>query len=316
MNDFNVTQFIKDIIKFSPRQGENEKKVAKFIVFLLKIHKIKYKLQEFSTKIPIIKKETLVADGKTIKCKGCSFIGGKIENKDNIVSSLISSQPLIDHTNINFNPSCKGISLSNFYFAPSLAVKASDLTKIIKAKNIFGMVKVLPYKYRSSNILVGNLESPKNILFAHYDSIEVGAIDNASGVGALMYLILKYPYVINDSLIVFSGNEELSYDYPVYWGHGFREFEIKNNNLLKKAKKIFIVDCVGNGKTLISQDKELTTKGFPLMSLKKLENKIFFAHGDIDDLMRVYHSSLDEISGIKEKNIIEAVKIILNKLES
>lgn len=316
MDNFNVINFINDVASFSPRQGQNEAKTARFIIRSLDELDVRYGEQKFTTEIPLIKTEILIADGKEIECKGCSFVSGKITNKSNIVSSLISSQPLIDCPNINFNPSCKGISLSNFYFAPSLAVKGSDLNKIIDAKTLLGTVEVMPYKHQSSNILVGNIKKPKNILFAHYDSIEKGVIDNASGVGVLMYLISNHRQVLENSLLVFSGNEELSYDHPVYWGHGFRVFEEEYKSLLNTAKKIFIVDCVGNSKTIINKDKELIEKGFPLKDLDKLKDKIFFAHGDIDNLMEVYHSDLDTIERVEEKNILDAAKLLISNLES
>lgn len=315
MNNFEIVRFLRDMVRFSSRQGENEKKAADFIVFLLKRNRVKYYLQKFITKIPIIKQEILKVDGKKIKCKGCSFISGKINKKDKIISSLVSSQVFINQPNANFNPDCKDISLSNFYFAPALAVKLSDLDRIKKSKTIEGIVEVESYSYKSRNILVGNIKSPKNILFAHYDSIKSGAIDNASGVSVLMSLILKYQYVIKNSLIVFIGNEELSYDYPIYWGHGYREFENSYYNLLKKSKKIFVIDCVGNGKTVISKDKELMVKGFPVKNLKKIEKKVFLIHGDMEKLMQVYHSDLDTIKNIKEKYIFEAIKMILSNLE-
>lgn len=315
MDNFNLSGFINDLAKLSPRQGKNEIKTAKFITKTLEKYGIEYRIQEFATRIPVIKKEYLTADGKKIECKGCSFVSGKIESKDNIVSSLISSQPLINHANINFNPKCKGISLSNFYFAPSLAIKTVDLKKITGSKKLKGEIKVTPFKYTSCNILVGNTTSPKYILFAHYDSIETGVIDNASGVGTLMYMILKYPQILDNSLMVFSGNEELSYDYPIYWGHGFREFENSHKNLLENAEKIFIVDCVGNSKMVLNQDEELVTKGFPLKNLDKLKNKIFFAHGDIDNLMEVYHSNLDTIKTIKEKYLLETAKTITDNMK-
>ncbi len=315
MNNFKIINFLQDIIRLSPRQGENEKKTADFLILLLKKNYIKYYLQKFITKIPIIKQEILKVDGDRIRCKGCSFISGKIYKKDEIISSLISSQVFINKPNINFNPKCKNISLSNFYFAPALAVKFSDLDRIKNSKTLEGIVKVEPYSYKSRNILVGNIKSPKNILFAHYDSVESGAIDNASGVSVLMFLILKYQHAIKNSLIVFIGNEELSYDYPIYWGHGYREFENNYYNLLKKAKKIFIIDCVGNGKTIISKNKELMIKGFPIENLKKIEKKVFLIHGDVKKLMQVYHSGLDAIKNIKEKYISDAIKMILSNLE-
>ncbi len=314
MRKFNISSFVSKLVSLSPRQGKNENKTADFIISVLENYQINYYTQKFEARIPKIK-AILWANNEKIKCEGCSFLSGKIEDKDYIVSSLIGSQLLINQPNINFNPKCKAISLSNFYFAPSIAINCLSLEKIIKAKSVKGKVIVSPYVYTSSNILVGSIRFPKNILFAHYDSIKKGAIDNASGVSVLMKLIIENPNILKDSLIVFSGSEELSYDYPIYWGYGYREFEKKYNNLLKKSKKIFVVDCVGNSKTVIDKDKKLLLEGFPIKNLKELKGKILFIHGDIEKLMQVYHSDLDTVSGVREEYILKAIEMVLSNLE-
>ena len=258
------------------------------------------------------KKAVLTVDGKSISCKGTSFISGKIESKANLISSLTSSQSFLYSTNINFNPECKVISLANFYFAPSLAVSAQDLPKIIAAGKIRGEVKVEPLKHQSMNILVGNKVNPKSILFAHYDSIESGATDNASGVGTLMKMILSCPESLNNSLYVFSGNEELSYSEPIYWGYGFRVFERKFNKLFSKCKKVFVVDCVGNDKTKISHDKHLLNLAFPVKNPKNIQHKSCVVYGSMSRLMKVYHSDADTIGQLEEKYLNESVKKILS----
>lgn len=312
---FNTIQFISQLLKFSPRQGKNERKTASFIISILKKYQINYSLQKFNAKIPLIQKAVLSVDGKKVKCKGCSFVSGKITNKDALVSSLIPSRFLLTYPNINFNPKCQSVSLDNFYFAPALAINKKDLPKILKAKKIKGEVKVKPYKYKSSNILVGNIKSPQMIIFAHYDSIEKGAIDNASGAAILMETIFSYPKALRKTLYVFIGNEELSYIQPTYWGYGFRVFEKKYKKLLDKAERILIIECVGNNKAIITQDKFLMNIIFPLKNLKKWENKIFILHGDIDKLMEVYHSNLDDLKQLKKKYLDDAAKLLKNQLK-
>ncbi len=307
---FNMLDFISKLVYFSSRQGIDEIKTAKLIISVLKNNKISYYMQEFETKYPKIK-ANLKVDGKKIECEGCSFVSGKIKNKNRTANSSARLKFFVTHPGINFNPKCKVISLDNFYFTPALAVNPTNIKKVISAKIINGEIKTKPCKYTSSNILVGNLKSPKNILFAHYDSIKRGATDNASSVSVLIKLIIENPYILKNSLVVFSGNEELSYDYPIYWGHGYREFERKYNNLLKKSKKIFVVECIGNGKTIISKDKKLLLEGFPIKNLKKIERKILLIHGDINKLMSVYHSDLDNVNEIKKKYLLEASNIIL-----
>lgn len=314
--NFDKISFIKSLLGFSPRQGKNEVKAAEFIVSFLDKFGVNYSVQKFDTKVPLIKKAELTADGKKIECKGCSFTGGKIENKDYLISNLIPSSCFLEYPNINFNPRCKTVSLDNFYFAPSVTIKTSDLSKVAKAKKVKGEVKVEAFVYESANILVGSVENPKNILFAHYDSVEKGATDNASGVAVLMDLIVSYPETMEDNLCIFSGNEELSYDKPTYWGHGFRAFEKEYDSVMAGVRNIMAVDCVGNGKTNVSCDPHLIKLAFPINNIDKWSDKISVVFGDFDKLMAVYHSDNDDISELKMVYLDEAVKLLALKLKS
>jgi hypothetical protein len=309
---FNYLSFIRDLISFSPRQLEREQKTADFIIAFLKSYSFDYYLDYFWAKVPKIEKEVLKADTSEIACKGSSFVSGKIRSKDYLISSLIFSPTLLDQSNINFNPQCLAISLASFYFAPAIAISKKDLNLILKAKKVEGEVKVKPLRYKARNILVGNFKNPKVIFFAHYDSIGKGAIDNASGVATLMGVILSRPEILKDNLFVFAANEELSYDRPIYWGHGFRIFEKNFFNIMKRAKEILVVDCVGNGPTKISQDQNLIRLAFPIKNKERLQNKIKIISGDIHKLMTLYHSDLDDINKIDIKYLAEASKIISN----
>jgi hypothetical protein len=314
MGAFDFLSFIKSFLVFSPRQLEREKRAANFIVSLLQKYKINYSFHHFWTQVPLIKKAILKADGKKIACKGCAFLSGKIKNKNYLISSLIPSRFFIDKPNINFNPQCKSISLSNFYFAPAVAINRDDLKSIFSAKKVEGEVKVKPIRYKATNILVGNLRNPRIICFAHYDSIEKGAVDNASGVALLLGAILSKPSTFKDNLFVFCANEELSYDKPTYWGHGFREFERKFFKILKLAKEILVVDCVGQSETKVYRDENSIYLAFPIKNKDKFKNKIKIIAGDIDKLMTIYHSELDNISQIKEKYLKEAFEKISSYL--
>lgn len=304
-NAFDHLSFIENILSFSPRQGINEQKTATFLKDFLTKNDISFDVQEFLVDLPKEIEATLLADGKSIQCEPTSFVSGKIIGKHNLVSNLISTQPLIDLPNINFNPECESISKSNHYFAPSVAINKKDVAQVLAAKTVEGSVTVEPKQYQSANILVGNTENPNNILIAHYDSIKTGAIDNASGVAVLMALALD-KNLFDDSLFVFSGNEELSYDKPVYWGHGFRVFEAEYKKQLEQASKIFVIDCVGNGPTTIDQDPRIMKLAFPLTNIDRFASKVFLVSGDIDDLMTVYHSDEDTIEKLSEHYLREA----------
>lgn len=313
-NYFNMSKFILRFTEFFSRQGENEKRAANFIISILNKNKIAFSIQKFSAKIPISIKSELLANGKKIKCKSCSFVSGKINDKEHLISSLTPSVCFLELPNINFNPKCLDISLSNHYFAPAVAISKNDLPQIIKANKITGRVLIKPYEYQSQNILVGNQKNPKIIIFAHYDSIGKGATDNASGVAVLMKSVIDHPETFSKTLFVFSGNEELSYDKPTYWGHGYREFEKKYKNILSKSKKIIIIDGVGNGKTNIYRDKNMINLTFPIKNVKKWENKIMVFLGDFEKIMSVYHSDSDNIEQLKHKYLLEAKKILINQL--
>ena len=314
---FDYLSFIKNLISFSYRQLEGERKAADFIISFLNNQNIEYHLDYFWTKVPKIEKAILKVDKKEITCKGCSFVSGKIRDKDYLISSLIPSCFFLDKSNINFNPKCSSISLSNFYFAPALAVSRKDLDLILKSKEIEGEVKVRPVKYKARNILIGNFKKPRVISFAHYDSIEKGTIDNASGVTVMMGTILSQPDIIKDNLFVFSANEELSYDRPTYWGYGFRAFEKKFFKIMKLAKKLIIIDCVGNSSPKIYRDENLIYLAFPIKNREKWKYKIEILSGkDIQKLMTVYHSDLDGLSEIKQKYLTQTIKKFLSEINT
>lgn len=312
--NFDPILFINELIQFSPRQLKGETKAALFIISLLKKNKIPYFLQKFDVKIPIVKKAILRTDKKEIECDGCCFIGGEISNKEYIISSLLPSKICQNNANLNFNPKCSTISNSNYYFAPAISITHKGLFEILKARNIKGKVDVVPTNHKAINILVGNKKNPKFICFAHYDSIKKGAIDNASGVALLMNIILSKHDELKNTLYVFSASEELSYDKPVYWGYGFRVFEKEYYQLFKKAKKIIVIDSIGNGQTVILNDLEMVKLGFPIKNIKKLAKKIILITGDFEQLMTVYHSDIDDGRGIKKEYLSEAYKLTLSEM--
>ena len=226
MNKFNLIEFVKKLTNIGERQLDGESKAFDLISNTLHEYEVDFCIQKYSTYIPKSIEAKLVVDKKNVKAIPTCFNSGKV-SVGNIISSLTSSQDFIDTSNINFSPSCKVISRNNHYFAPAIAVNKKDVASILGAKNIEAEVKVKKTKHQSHNLLVGNLISPKNILFCHYDSIGSGAVDNASGTAMLLKLVIDYSMTLKDNLYVIAGNEELSYDYPVYWGHGYRVFESK-----------------------------------------------------------------------------------------
>ena len=300
MSTFNYKEIIQDLINFSPRQLDGETKTAMYLRTWLERNSIPFLRQIFETEIPVTQRVQLLADGLEIPCENSSFVGGTVNNADNLISSLISTQPFIYQENINFNPKSTALSLSNFYFAPSVAVAKKDIPVLLAATSVTAESIVVRTPHISENILVGNCSNPRNLIVAHYDSIKCGATDNASGVAVALALIKTVPKTLEDTLYILSGNEELSYDETIYWGHGFRVFEEEYPQILEGAEKIFVVDCVGNGPTTIEKDERIAKLAFPITRLNECAEKIYSVSGDIDKLMYVYHSNDDTLDQLRE----------------
>jgi hypothetical protein len=316
MEKFNKINFIKALTSLGQRQGDVEIRAAEIITDSLEEYGIDHSVDKFITTIPVTRRSSLSVDGKEVPCKGSSFISGSLKGKDNLISSLLTpSQFDFSTPNINFNPYSDKISLSSHYFAPSVAVDKQGLKEVVKGGNVYAEVEVEQYTYESRNILVGNTLNPENILFAHYDSIEQGATDNASSVAVLMALAISFPEILLHSLIVFSGNEELSYDQPIYWGHGYRVFEKMHRSKMEGAKRIFVLDCVGNGKTVHDQDKDFVYLSFPITNLDRWSGKISAMRGDFYKMLKVYHSEADDLMELDDDYLEESLSILVNTLK-
>lgn len=289
---------IRKLCELGERQLAQEIKASKILMAELEKFKVKYKVQYFQTKIPLIKSATLTADRRKVQALGCCLVSGVIKNKFKLATPLL--KPLKkDVVNINYNPKCEAISRNTFYFVPSLAINKRDVSRVKKARYVEGEIKVQAQKHRSLNILVGNLKNPKYILFAHYDSIGPGAFDDASGIAVLIRLIIDYPKLEKECLFILAGNEELSYDTPNYWGRGYRAFEKKYYDLLKGAKRLIVVDGVGAGAVQVSKDLASAEDCFPVRNLKKLRSKLVMLHNNREFLYKIYHSDLDIPANIK-----------------
>jgi|SRR3989344_1481361 len=314
MRIFNQKQFIKKLIACSPRQLEGETRAGKLICAALKKNNIPFTLEYFTVPVPKILKAKLAADGKNIDCKACSFVGGKIRGKEKIISSMFHyDSDETESPNININPYSEEISCVTHYFSPALAIAPKNIAQIIRAKKVLGEVKIKKTFHQSFNILVGNTKNPKTIFFNHYDSVNMGAYDNASGVSATMDAIVSHPNIIKNNLFIFAGAEEISYDKPIYWAYGYRAFEKKHLNILKKAKKIIVVDCVGAGLSSLSNDSAFIYQAFPIKNIRTLGKKIFGLHSSFEKLLPVYHSDLDDGAMLTEHFLKQASRIIINQ---
>lgn len=291
---------IKQLELFGERQGAVLLEVENYICEYLNLRGITYLEERFTAETPSCR-ASLFVDGVEIECRGSSFSSGKIDSKAHILSSTIPSRFNFETPNINFNPFCEDISAANFYKAPAIAISKQMVPFILEAKTIKGQVSVTKIRTDVAHILVGNRVNPKKIIFAHYDSISTGAMDNASGVAVCLDLIREYPDLLADCLFVFDPSEELSYDAPCYWGHGFRVFEQRHEKLLKAAELLVPVDCVGNAFAVVDRSPQILKLAFPIKGFEKYLKKMATIYADIEGLMRVYHSSLDSSARLDQE---------------
>ena len=271
----NMLQIIKDLHNFSPRQGDREIEAAKYIEKEIKTYTSKIFTQKFVTRIPQVTSANLILDGQDIPCLGCSFESGQIITKDQVVSNLHSDY----------------ISTPNYYQTPTVSTSRQNIPLLKKAKTIEGRVIVEKFSYVSRNFLVGNLTNPTNVVFTHYDSLGGGSIDNAGSLAVLTQLIFQEASLLENNLFVFAGNEELSYDWPIYWGFGYRQFENGFDHLLRKADQILVIDGVGLTKPEIISDN--LDDFLPLKNLSEYISKVKAVSSNQAEILKCYHCKQD-----------------------
>ena len=164
--------------------------------------------------------------------------------------------------------------------------------------------------------MVGNTTNPKNIVFAHYDSINTGAIDNGSGVAVSLYVAINQPELLQETLFVFDPHEELSFTKPTYWGEGFRVFQRKFPELFANAEKLVPIDCVGYGKTMVDKNPNTHYLAFPITDIETFNSKITTLHAGFESLMSVYHSAADLPKLLSEEYLQESARALVKVLKS
>lgn len=307
-----MINIVKKLITTSPRYAENESKAADLISEILEKSKIAFVQQPFESYAPVTVKAELFADNEQIPCIGSSLNSGEIKNGDNLISSF-GYEPKNLLFNINFSPITDEISVVDFYQEPSVSISRKSVVKIVMANTVKGSVKVKKQRFRTKNILVGNTINPTNIIFAHFDSIiGDGAVDNAGSVAVLLDLITKYPDYLSNSLFIFSGNEEMSYDQYKKSGYGFRVFETEYQSLLDQAKQILVLDGIGVSNSSFVQfglDWVLRLK-----SLDKLRSKVFWLQNDQSEILKYFHTKADKASILSENFLKDASDKLQKKL--
>lgn len=287
---------VEKICSFSPRQGKGEIRTAEFIEDYFHNQNVSFQTQLFETIVPLITRCELFIDGEQIPCLGACFEPGKITSKKQI----------------DYNPDTDYIETTSYSPQASVRISRTHKDKLSNAKNISGEVKLDKYFFVSRNLLVGNSENPQNILFAHYDGLGGGAIDNAGSVAVLIDIILKEKGLLENNLFVFCGNEELSYDKEVFWGRGYRQFEKKYSSIMKNANQLIVVDGIGlTEPQFISEDID---EFFPVSDLEIFEKKIVVLSSIQSEVLKCYHCAEDTPNKLNNAYLILANKKIKSYL--
>lgn len=313
----NILDYINKLTAISPRFAQGEVQTAEFIKKHLDGIKIEYTDHTFPTSVPYAKEIFLEVDGERLDCRNVGMESGEFTNKDNLISSVYwSDTDFYLPPNINFNPRCKDtVSMALYYKHAAIAVRRSDINKILNGNKIYGKTVVEPYEFTGHNFLIGNLNNPKNVIFTHYDCWENGAIDNASGTAVTLHTAMNHPELHADNLFVIAGNEEISYDEPIYWGRGYRAFQEDYKNTLDQATNILVVDCVGYSENEWATDPEHVVLGIPFKDFDNYTGKTRMLCGDFDMLMDVYHSDDDTVSLLSEDKLNDAQKQLITFLQ-
>lgn len=307
----NFKPLLSQLTKIGPRFAEKEIEAAKIIEKFLDSHSISYFTQPFTSEVPRIKKAELSVDGEKIECLGSSVVSGKIPNNEYLISHFGYSGET--PYNIAYSPVTDSISVVDHYKVPSISISRKDVVKIVMAKQVSGHIEVEKKKIDTENILVGNVDNPKFVVFAHFDSIiGQGAVDNAGSVAVMMGSIVDNKELLKNTLFNFSGTEEMAYDDYKLSGYGFRVFEEKYGHLLEKAEEVFVLDGLGVETPSFSQsglDWVLQVK-----MLDKIRHKVFWLQNDQTPVLQYFHTFDDKLEILKEEYLKSAQEKLAQEL--
>jgi hypothetical protein len=307
-----LMEIINQLHSFSPRLFENQIKAGNYLKKLLDQAKIPYTVDEFDTEVPNIIKAKLVVDGQEIPCRSTSLVSGNIDKSCDIVDSSTTYSD--SASNLNYNGKSDSISRAAHYEVPSLAFSRKHLDLIKKAKDIKGIVEIEPKKHTSQNIILGNTVNPTYLVFTHYDSLEGGAMDNASGTAITIKTILDNPKLLDTNLFIISSDEELSFDSPQYWGKGYRDFESKHPYVFQTCQKIYIID--GLGLTLNTVHQHEIEEYFPITNINKYISKTFAISCEELSQWSIYHSTDDTPDKLNSEYLNQGLTLVYQTLSS
>jgi len=300
-----IIERASELADLAPRQLESERKAADLIEKELKA--FDPEIQKFQILVPDFQDWGLKADGEEIECLPSGLESGKMKSKA-LVNSILNGQGSMNRPNINFNPYAEGISVPNFYEAPSVAISPGDVEKVVEADEVEGYLEVEWESHESRNILVGNSEDPDRIVMTHYDSVWGGFIDNGFTVSLLIQLLDELD--LEENLIVFAGAEEISQESP-YHCYGYRRFEDEYIKQIQEADEIFLADSLGRNTQKVIEKQEIVEKAI-VLNRPGYRKKVKFVASEYHEVLDIYHSPKDTKQALNSYE--EALELVRKEL--
>jgi hypothetical protein len=300
-----IVERASKLADLAPRQLENEEKAAELIEE--EVSDFEYATQAFQILVPEFRDWGLETDGEEINCLPSGLESGKIESKD-LVNSILNGQGSMNRPNINFNPHAEGISVPNFYEAPSVAISPEDVQKVVEADEVVGYLEVEWRSHESRNILVGNRRNPERVVITHYDSVWGGFIDNGFTVSLLIQLLEELD--LDENLVVFAGAEEISQEKP-YHCYGYRRFEDEYLDQIRGADEIFLADSLGRNTQKVIEEPEIVEKAI-VLNRPGFKEKVKFVASAYHEVLDIYHSPKDKKEALNSYE--EAVELVRTEL--
>lgn len=308
----NNLDLFKELTNIGPRRGQNETLTLETIKKFLESFKIEYRIQPFSVEIPICTKAELFVDDKPVPCLGSSITSGDIPDGRYLISHFGYTGDDTPY-NIAYNPMTDAISVVDHFRVPSVTISRESVVKIIMGNKIKGRVEVEKSIVHTGNILVGNLINPMNIVIAHFDSIVgPGAVDNAGSIVVMFETIINNKPLLENTLFVFAGNEEVVYDDYKLSGYSFRVFEEQYSQLMLNAKQLIVMDGLGMLPANWSQDG--LDWVLQVKMLDKIRSKVYWLQSEQTPILKVFHTIEDKPENIRPQYLQSAQELLLKKL--
>ncbi|ALU12204.1 hypothetical protein EYM_01360 [Ignicoccus islandicus DSM 13165] len=277
---------MRKLYDLSPRLYENIEKTAEFIKEELSKRGVSYYEVTGKVRLPVYLKCEVFDE--RVPCKPTGFESGSVEPVAFDTYELFKRDEIPSEAAFLYNSKCPSISTALYTKVPSITVSRKDVRKVWEGSG--GEIEVTWKEYPFTEVLVGNLEDPVGTVFIHYDSFGGGSVDNGAAVAITLERITEID--LSKNLIVFSAPDELSDEWPIYWGYGFRHLENEFKDVLERSEVIVAYDSIGLSEPIVTRNLEDLRELLPFRNENFLSKAVGIT-SDWEKLFEIYHSDLD-----------------------